>query len=135
MALVSLEDPGLTVFATHRLLKDLSDEQRERLRDAARAASSCERSARTSSSRTVTTRRSASATWTPTTCSPGGCGSKDPRRSTTALADSSEAYRRLDAAALEALFLKGAVGLSAEDIAAKKRARLHAERGRGRRAS
>ena len=30
MALVSLEDPGLTVFATHRLLKDLNDEQRER---------------------------------------------------------------------------------------------------------
>ena len=37
MALVSLEDPGLTVFATHRLLKDLNDEQRERIRDAAKA--------------------------------------------------------------------------------------------------
>ena len=37
MALVSLEDPGLTVFATHRLLKDLSEEQREGIRDAAKA--------------------------------------------------------------------------------------------------
>jgi hypothetical protein len=37
-----------------------------------------------------------------------------------ALADRSAAYRRLDAAALEELFLTRAVGLSAEDIAAKK---------------
>ena len=37
MGLVSLEDPGLTVFATHRLLKDLSPEQQEGIRDAARA--------------------------------------------------------------------------------------------------
>ena len=36
------------------------------------------------------------------------------------LAGRSEAYRRLDAAALEELFLKRAVGLSADDIAAKK---------------
>src|SRR5262249_61492832 len=37
MALVSLEDPGLTVFATHRLLKDLAPEQQEGIRDTARA--------------------------------------------------------------------------------------------------
>ncbi|MDP9188401.1 MAG: DUF1015 domain-containing protein, partial [Actinomycetota bacterium] len=36
------------------------------------------------------------------------------------LAGRSEAYRRLDAAALEELFLKRAVGLSADEIAAKK---------------
>ena len=36
MGLVSLEDPGLTVFGTHRLLTDLSDEQREGIRDVAR---------------------------------------------------------------------------------------------------
>ena len=36
------------------------------------------------------------------------------------LAGRSEAYRRLDAAALEELFLKEAVGMSADDIAAKK---------------
>jgi uncharacterized protein (DUF1015 family) len=36
------------------------------------------------------------------------------------LADRSPAYRRLDSAALEELFLKAAVGLSADDIAAKK---------------
>ena len=36
------------------------------------------------------------------------------------LAGRSDAYRRLDAAALEELFLKEAVGLSADDIAAKK---------------
>ncbi len=37
MALVSLEDPGLTVFATHRLLKDLDEGQRLGIRDAAKA--------------------------------------------------------------------------------------------------
>ena len=37
MALVSLEDPGLTVFATHRLLKDLRPEAQEGIRDAAKA--------------------------------------------------------------------------------------------------
>ena len=39
MALVSLEDPGLTVFATHRLLKDLTKpSSRRRIRDAAKRA-------------------------------------------------------------------------------------------------
>jgi uncharacterized protein (DUF1015 family) len=45
---------------------------------------------------------------------------KGPELLDEALAGHSEAYRRLDAAALEELFLKRAVGLSAEDIAAKK---------------
>jgi uncharacterized protein (DUF1015 family) len=34
--------------------------------------------------------------------------------------EGSQAYRELDSAILEALFLKGAVGLSGEEIAAKK---------------
>jgi uncharacterized protein (DUF1015 family) len=36
------------------------------------------------------------------------------------LSGHSEPYRRLDAAALEQLFLRGAVGLTEEDIAAKR---------------
>src|SRR5207302_5776762 len=36
MCLVSLEDPGLTVFPTHRLLKGLAPEQYEPLADAIR---------------------------------------------------------------------------------------------------
>ena len=69
-------------------------------------------------------RPAASATWTRTTSSPGACGPSrsgaSPARSTAALAGHSDAYRRLDAAALEELFLKGALGLSDEDIAAKR---------------
>ena len=34
MCLVALQDPGLTVFPTHRLLTGLDDDQREALRDA-----------------------------------------------------------------------------------------------------
>src|SRR3954452_19856840 len=34
MCLVALQDPGLTVFPTHRLITELSDEQREALRAA-----------------------------------------------------------------------------------------------------
>ena len=120
MALVSLEDPGLTVFATHRLLKDLNDEQRERIRDAAKAG--------------FELREVGEDELVPDDDDPPGSfgymdahhlqpwrlSPKDPQLLETALANSSEAYRRLDAAALEQLFLKDAVGLSAEDIAAKK---------------
>src|SRR5918994_1087872 len=120
MALVSLEDPGLTVFATHRLLKDLSQEQREGIRDAAKQEFE---------PRKVTAAELIPAPEDP----PGSFGYMDahhlqPWRLTPkgsgvldgALAGHSSAYRRVDADALEAVFLKGAVGLSDEDIAAKK---------------
>jgi uncharacterized protein (DUF1015 family) len=120
MALVSLEDPGLTVFATHRLLKDLSDAQREAIRDAAKAGFDL---------REVTEDELVPDPGDP----PGSFGYMDshhmqPHRLTPrapelldeGLAGNSDAYRRLDAAALEKLFLRDAVGLSEDDIAAKK---------------
>ncbi len=120
MALVSLEDPGLTVFATHRLLKDLSESQREGIRDAAKAG--------------FELREVAEDELVPDAGDPPGSFGymdahhlqpwrltpKDPQLLDTALAGNSDAYRRLDAAALEELFLVDAVGLSAADIAAKK---------------
>jgi len=45
---------------------------------------------------------------------------KDDVALAAALPDSSEAYRTLDAAALEALILKGPLGMDADDIAAKR---------------
>src|SRR6266511_1213550 len=45
---------------------------------------------------------------------------KDEKLLERELGDHSEPYRRLGAAALESVFLTGAVGLSAEDIAAKR---------------
>ena len=119
MALVSLEDPGLTVFATHRLLKDLSEEQRETIRETAKEHYELEE---------VSEDELVPGTADP----PGSFGYMDShhlkpwrlRPKAGALDDigleGSRAYRELDAAILEALFLKRAVGLSGEEIAAKK---------------
>jgi uncharacterized protein (DUF1015 family) len=122
MALVSLEDPGLTVFATHRLLKDLTTEQQEGIRDTARALFELEE---VPEDAIVPGPDEAAVSfgymdahhlkaWRLRLNAEGE------RAVDEALADRSEAYRRLDAAALEELFLKRAVGLSPEDIAAKK---------------
>jgi len=122
MALVSLEDPGLTVFATHRLLKGLGPPQQEGIRDAARAGFELEETA---------TDELVPGPDEP----PVSFGYRDSHHGKAwrlrlnaegaaeldrLLADRSPAYRRLDAAALEELFLKRAVGLSPEEIAAKK---------------
>jgi uncharacterized protein (DUF1015 family) len=123
MALVSLEDPGLTVFGTHRMLKDLSSTQQEAIRDTAREHYELEE---------VGEDDLVPAAGDP----PGSFGYMDshhlkpwrlrpesgssPLADSTELANRSQAYRDLDAAVLEEIFLKGAVGLSADDIAAKK---------------
>jgi uncharacterized protein (DUF1015 family) len=122
MALVSLEDPGLTVFATHRLLKEIGPEQQEAIRDAARAHFDLDE---VSEDNLVPRGDDASVSfgymdahhrkpWR-LRLNESGAAALD-----EALAGRSDAYRRLDSAALEELFLKGAVGLSADDIAAKK---------------
>ena len=84
MALVSLDDPGLTVFGYHRLLSGLGDpERQEALRDgAARALRG--RGGRRSSSSTRPARRASasSATSTPTTARASACGSRTRPRST-----------------------------------------------------
>ena len=67
MALVSFEDPGLTVFATHRLLKNLGSDQQESIRDAARAGFELEEVPEAELVPGAGDPRSASATWTPIT--------------------------------------------------------------------
>jgi uncharacterized protein (DUF1015 family) len=122
MALVSLEDPGLTVFATHRLLKELGAEQQEAIRDTARAHFDLEEvpedelvpggdESQVSFGYMDAHHRKP---WR-LRLNDAGAAALD-----EALAGRSDAYRRLDSAALEELFLKRAVGLSPEDIAAKK---------------
>jgi uncharacterized protein (DUF1015 family) len=120
MALVSLEDPGLTVFATHRLLTDLDSAKQEALRE------------------TVFELFDVTDVGLDDLIPGPGDGPaafgfmdahhKEPRRMTLkdpavldeALAGHSDAYRRLDAAALEALILRRALGMSEDDIAAKR---------------
>jgi uncharacterized protein (DUF1015 family) len=120
MGLVSLEDPGLTVFATHRLLKDLSSEQQEAIRNLAREHYDLEE---VSEAELVPGPDEAPATFgymDSHHMQPWRLRLKSAAVLDEVLADRSKPYRELDAAALERLFLRDAVGLSEEDIAAKK---------------
>jgi uncharacterized protein (DUF1015 family) len=121
MCLISLEDPGLTVFGYHRLLTDLGAP-----------------SARQSLAETL--REHFEITEVPLdrldpageegtgvfgyVDAHSGRGFRlrldDPTAVERALPDASDAYRTLDAAILEALVLGGALGMSAADIEAKR---------------
>lgn len=116
MCLVALEDPGLTVFPTHRVVRDLDRTRQEALRE--------------------TLRRDFEIAEVPLdelAPEPGGgplqlgyidAHHQQPYRLTLkdqAIADAalpgfSAAYRSLDTGVLEALLLKGALGLSDDDI-------------------
>jgi uncharacterized protein (DUF1015 family) len=116
MCLVALQDPGLTVFPTHRLVNRLDDARRTTL------AQALERDFRI-----------AEVALDDVAPAPGDgplqlgyikAGDERAYRLTltdqsiadAALGDRSEAYRRLDTGVLETLLLKGALGLSDDDI-------------------
>lgn len=116
MCLVALEDPGLTVFPTHRLVRGLDRVRQEALREALR--------------------RDFDVAEVPLEAiapEPGGgplqlgyidahhqqayrLTLKDRAIADVALPGFSESYRGLDTGVLEALLLKGALGLSDDDI-------------------
>jgi uncharacterized protein (DUF1015 family) len=116
MCLVALEDPGLTVFPTHRLIGRLDENRRQLLRRALE--------------------RDFDIVEVPVEeiAPPSGEGPlqlgyidghhdralrltlKDQAIADVALPGRSEAYRQLDTGVLEALLLKGALGLGDEDI-------------------
>jgi len=117
MCLVALQDPGLTVFPTHRLVKDTTPAQQEAL--AATLKADFEIAAQDDLD--------------PGESSPPGgplalgyldahfkqpyrLTLKDQKIADAALADMPEPYRRLDAAVLEALLLKGPLELTDDDI-------------------
>jgi uncharacterized protein (DUF1015 family) len=122
MALVSLEDPGLTVFPTHRLLSGLADDsaKQEALGNGLKELFDVEEVA--------TDQLDPAGT--------DGVGVfgyidsqfkrgfrlrlRDKARVDDLLGDHSLAYRELDAAILEELVLKDILGMSTEDIAAKR---------------
>ncbi len=122
MCLVSLDDPGLTVFGTHRLLGGLSGDgaKQEALAAAIREHFDLEEVAESD-------------------LDPAGSDGvgvfgyidshfrrgfrlrlKDPSTLAALLPDRSQAYRSLDAAMLEELIFKLALGMSAADVEAKR---------------
>ncbi len=116
MCLVALEDPGVTVFPTHRVVRDLDDAHWNAL------AAALERDFEI-------TEVAADEIAPPDGASPLEMGYIDARDGAAkrlrlrdqAIADDalrgfSDSYRRLDTAVLEALVLKGALGLSDDDI-------------------
>jgi uncharacterized protein (DUF1015 family) len=117
MCLVALEDPGLTVFPTHRLVRGLSPQQQEDLAQAIRASFDVREVTRTDLVPTPDGD-------TPLTLGyldahfqrPFALTLKDPAIADRALAGRSEPYRRLDTAVLEALLLKGALHMTDDDI-------------------
>ncbi len=118
MCLVALEDPGLTVFPTHRLVRGLDEKRREALEW------------------TLTRDFDISRIPSDRLAPPPGEGAtplqlgyvtagdeqtyrlvlKDQAIADEALSEHSEAYRHLDTGVLETLLLKGALGLSDDDI-------------------
>jgi uncharacterized protein (DUF1015 family) len=120
MFLCSLQDSGLTIFPTHRLLKDLDDDKRQSLRKVIERYFDV-------------TEVPAGELEPPADGGPVAFGYldsfhkrplrltlKDQSAADEALPDHSEAYRHLDTAVLEALILKGALGMTEDDVANKR---------------
>ncbi len=116
MCLVALEDPGLTVFPTHRLVRGLRPDQHETLAEALRRDFAIQRLDDTAqlppaSGDTVRIGYIDAHAQTPFRLT-----LRDPAIADRALPDRAEPYRRLDTAVLEALVLKGALRMSDDDI-------------------
>ena len=113
MCLVSLDDPGLTVFPTHRLLAGLDGDSagRRRSREAIRELFDVEEvAARPARPRRRGRASASSATSTRTSARPFRLRLRDPAALDAPAPRPPEAYRRLDAVILEELVLKGASG-------------------------
>jgi uncharacterized protein (DUF1015 family) len=120
MCLVSLDDPGLTVFATHRLLKDLDSTKREALRAGLRerfevepvAADALDPSAEDGVGVFGFADGEAGETFR--------LRLRDAAALAASLPDRSTAYRELDAAILEQVVFGDILGMTAEDVGAKR---------------
>jgi uncharacterized protein (DUF1015 family) len=116
MCLVALEDPGLTVFPTHRLVNKLDEAKRTAL------AQALERDFHMREVSAAEVAPEPSAGPLELGYVRGGderayrLTLKDQRIADEVLAGHSEAYRHLDTGILETLLLKGALGLSDDDI-------------------
>jgi len=119
MCLVALEDPGLTIFPTHRMVRGMDSAKRAALQQA------LERDFEITplpASEDLAPKPQTEATTPLELGYLDGEGRrlrlelKDQAIAEEALADHSDAYRHLDTGVLETLILKGALGLSDDDI-------------------
>jgi uncharacterized protein (DUF1015 family) len=120
MGLVSLEDPGLTVFATHRLIGNLDSTAQERLAAGIREHFEIEEVARDDLDPAGIEGVGVFGYIDAHSNRPFRLRLRDMRAIDGALPGASEAYRRLDAAILEELVLKRTLGRTDDDIAAKR---------------
>ena len=116
MCLVALQDPGLTVFPTHRLVRGLDDARRTALAEAIAASFEVadlddERALAPDAGDTVRIGYLDGSGGPPQMLT-----LRDQRIADEALPDHAAPYRRLDTAVLEALILKGALGMTDHDI-------------------
>jgi uncharacterized protein (DUF1015 family) len=116
MCLVALEDPGLTVFPTHRLLRGLRPDQHETLANALKRDFEIERLESTDQLVPAYGDQVRFGYIDSHFRQPFMLTLKDPAIADKALPDHAEPYRRLDTAVLEALILKGALEMTDDDI-------------------
>ena len=119
MLLCALSDPGLLVFPTHRLLTGLKDDRDKQIaiRDVLRADFEIEELAHTSQLEPPAgDGRVAFGYMDSFFKRPFRVTLKDQSVADRVLAGLPESYRRLDTAVLEALVLRGALGMSEDDI-------------------
>ena len=116
MCLVALQDPGLTVFPTHRLIRGLTPEQHETLANAIRRDFDVEQLEDVSELEPQAGDKLKIGYIDAHFKRPFMLTLKDPAIADAALPDHAEPYRRLDTAVLEALILKGALEMSDEQI-------------------
>jgi uncharacterized protein (DUF1015 family) len=117
MDLVALQDPGLTVFPTHRLIKDTTPEQQEALAETIRRHFEIEELVDLDQLAPAADAEQLRIGYLDSHFQrPFMLTLKDQNAVDQALPGKSDAYRHLDTAVLEALILKGALQLTDEDI-------------------
>jgi uncharacterized protein (DUF1015 family) len=116
MCLAALQDPGLTVFPTHRLVNNIQPEQQETLANALRENFAIERLDDDAGLAPAENDRLEIGYIDSRFKQPLMLTLKDQRIAEEALSTHAEPYRHLDTAVLEALILKGALKMTDESI-------------------
>jgi uncharacterized protein (DUF1015 family) len=116
MCLVALQDPGLTVFPTHRLVRGLDTARQEALATAIRANFEIAALDDTAQLAPASGDGVRIGYIDSHSKRPFMLTLRDQRIADEALPDHAPPYRRLDTAVLEALILKGALGMTDHDI-------------------